>query len=95
MAGVIQGLTPTKHLPEQSPVAVVQPVVHPPAVEKTTTECPHRKTRIVEVRSDFDFDENGKIHYDRTIEPLERYNECLWCGAWLEIEPEPGFNFVW
>jgi len=87
--GLIQSLNQGSKIrpPEQQPVASVA-VVSPPATHRLTIDCSHNKTRIVEIRSDFWFDAKGLIHYDRTKPPDERYEECLWCGEWLTIEPE-------
>jgi len=100
MAGLIQGLAPTKQQPQQLAVAVVQPVAItpvavavPPQVVRITTDCPHRLTRIVTIvpseAFDFDASEKHNLTIDRTNEDWwEQFEECLWCGEWFDLVDE-------
>jgi len=89
--GLREKLKPNENRqPEQTPVAVIQPVaIVPPAAVRTTTDCPHRQTRIVAIvpPEAFDFDPSEQHHLiiDRTNEDWwERFEECSWCGEWLD-----------
>jgi len=100
--GLREKLKPNEKQPQQSAVAVVQPVaiasttvVVPPPAVCTITDCPHRLTRVVTIvpPEAFDFDETteGKPHLiiDRTNEDWwERFEECLWCGEWFDLVDE-------
>jgi len=82
---------PEQQQPEQQQT-IVQSVdssvaVVPPPAPVVISNCPHNKTRIIEIRSDFSWDENGKI-INSASEPLERFEECLWCGEWLDLIEE-------
>ena len=96
MAGLLQSLKPKskqqpeQHQPEQQQQQQsVDPsvAVAPPPAPVVILDCPHNKTRIIEIRSDFSWDENGKI-INSASEPLERFEECLWCGEWLDLIEE-------
>ena len=91
MSGLLESIRPkSENRPPERSVAAVDPVaavaVVPPPAVRTTTDCPHRQTRIVEIREDFSFDADGKIRYDQTKPPIERFEECLRCGEWLDLD---------
>jgi len=94
MSGLLGSIRPKaeNRQPERSVDAVVPPVaIVPPVVEKSTTDCPHRQTRIVGIVEPdaFSFDpEDHHLIIDRT-KPMEQFEECLWCGEFLDLIPEP------
>jgi len=108
MSGLLRSIRPKASQqqpsqPKQSTVAVVVPpsvavaVVPPPApiIRPTTTECPHRQTRVITIvppeAFGFDATTEGKPHLiiDRTNEDWwERFEECLWCGCWFDLIEE-------